>query len=115
MNWTVLRLSGVLLIVLALGLLGEVVRSFAAGSEPIGVAMIVAAIASAATNLYCLRLLRAHRERGVHLTASWIFTTNDMLANAGIVVSGIAVMVFGSPLRDLLIGLVVVGLVLKGG
>jgi hypothetical protein len=24
-----------------------------------------------------LRYLRAHRERGAHLKASWIFTTND--------------------------------------
>lgn len=109
------RLSGVLLIILALGLLGEVIRRFVGGSEPIGLAMILAAVANAATNILCLRLLRSHRERGVHLKASWIFTTNDMLANLGIVLSGIAVMVLRSPLPDLLIGLVVVGIVLKGG
>jgi Co/Zn/Cd efflux system component len=109
------RLSGVLLIVLALGLLAEVVRRFVTGSEPIGLAMIVTAVVNAATNLFCLRLLRSHREHGVHLKASWIFTTNDMLANLGIVASGVAVMVFKSPLPDLLIGLVVVGIVLKGG
>ncbi|GIW86326.1 MAG: hypothetical protein KatS3mg108_0650 [Isosphaeraceae bacterium] len=62
-----------------------------------------------------LRLLRAHREHGVHLKASWILTTNDMLANLGVVVAGVAAMVFKSPLPDLLIGLVVVGIVLKGG
>lgn len=109
------RLSGVLLIVLALGLSGEVMRRFVSGSEPIGIAMIVTAAANAATNLLSLRLLRPHRKRGVHERAAWIFTTNDMLANAGIVLSGAAVMVFKSPLPDLLIGLVVAGLVLKGG
>lgn len=109
------RLSGVLLIALALLLLGEVVRRFAGGAEPIGLAMIATAVVNAATNLLCLRLLRAHRERGVHLKASWIFTTNDMLANLGIVLSGIAVMAFKSPLPDLLIGLLVVGVVLTGG
>lgn len=77
--------------------------------------MIATAALNAATNLLCLRLLRAHRERGVHLKASWIFTTNDMLANLGIVLSGVAVMVAKSPLPDLLIGLTVVGVVLKGG
>ncbi|NIJ43153.1 hypothetical protein FHS78_003465, partial [Parvibaculum indicum] len=35
--------------------------------------------------------------------------------NAGIVVSGAAVMLFGSPLPDLIIGLVVGGIVIKGG
>lgn len=108
-------LSGVLLIVLGFGLLAEVIRRFAAGSEPIGLAMIATAIANAATNLVNLRLLRSHRKHGVHLKASWIFTTNDMVANLGIVVSGVAVMIFKSPLPDLLIGVVVVAIVLKGG
>lgn len=111
----VARLSGILLTALGLMLLVEVLRRFFAGAEPVGPAMIVAAAANAATNLLCLRLLRAHREQGVHLKASWIFTTNDMLANAGIVVSGAAVMLFDSSLPDLTIGLVVAGIVLKGG
>lgn len=109
------RLSGVLLIVMGLMLLGEIIRRFVTGSEPIGWAMIATAVVNAATNLLNLRLLRSHRDRGVHLKASWIFTTNDMIANLGIAASGIAVMVFKSPLPDLLIGLVVVGVVLKGG
>ena len=109
------RLSGVLLIVLALALLVEVIRRFVAGSEPIGLAMIVTALANAATNVVNLRLLRSQRERGVHLKASWIFTTNDMIANLGIVVSGVAVMLFKSSLPDLVIGVLVAAIVLKGG
>lgn len=108
------RLSGILLTVVGLALLVEVLRRFVVGSEPIGPIMIATAIGNAATNLVCLRLLRSHREGGVHLRASWIFTTNDTLANAGIVVSGLAVMFFQSPLPDLLIGLVVVGIGLNG-
>lgn len=109
------KLSGILLIVLAFGLLVEVLRRFFTGAEPIGFAMIVTALANAATNVVCLRLLRAHRAHGVHFKASWIFTTNDMLANAGIVLSGLLVMLLKSPLPDLLIGVMVVGIVLKGG
>lgn len=109
------RLSGVLLIVLALGLFGEVFRRFVGVAEPIGLAMIVTAIANAGTNLIGLRLLRSHRDRGVHLKASWIFTANDMIVNLGIVASGVAVMVLKSPLPDLLIGLVMVGVIIKGG
>lgn len=48
------------------------------------------------------------------MKASWIFTTN-MLANAGIAVSGAAVMLLESPLPDLIIGLAVGRIVLKGG
>lgn len=109
------RLSGVLLILLGLALAAEVIRRFVTGSEPIGLAMIITALANAATNLVNLRLLQPHRGHGVHLKASWIFTTNDMLANLGIAASGAAVMLFKSPLPDLLIGVVVVAIVLKGG
>ncbi len=109
------RMSGFFLIVLGVALLVEVLRRFLMGGEPVGIVMIVAAIVNAATNFVCLRLLRTHRKEGVNLQASWIFTTNDMLANAGIVVSGVGVMVFKSPLPDLLIGIVVAGIALKGG
>lgn len=109
------RLSGILLIALSLGLFVEVLRRFYVGGEPYGLAMIGTAIVNAATNLLCLRLLRAHRNEGVHLKASWIFTTNDMLANLGIAASGVAVMIFRSPIPDLLIGLAIVVVVFKGG
>ena len=109
------RLSGAFLIVLGLALLGEVIRRFVVGAEPVGIAMMITAAANAATNFVCLRLLRRHRGDGVHLKASWIFTSNDMLANAGIVVSGGAVMLFRSPVPDLVIGLVVVAIAIKGG
>lgn len=109
------RLSGVLLIATALVLLAEVIRRFVGGSEPIGLAMIIAALANAGTNLINLRLLRSHRTEGVHFKASWIFTTNDMWANLGIVASGVAVMIFNSAVPDLLIGVAVVAIVIKGG
>lgn len=109
------RLSGYFLLLLALGLLIEVLRRVFAGAEPIGMVMIIAAIANAATNLVCLRLLRSHRREGVNLHASWIFTTNDMAANAGIAASGIAVMLFQSPIPDLIIGLIVVVIAFNGG
>ena len=108
-------LAGVLLIVLALLLLVEVLRRFVAGSEPLGLAMIVIAVVNTGSNFVALRLLNPHRESGVHLNASWIFTANDMWANVGIVLSGLAILLFDSPLPDLVIGLAVVALVLHGG
>lgn len=109
------RLSAIFLWVLAVGLLVEVIRRFVVGGEAVGIVMIIAATANAATNWFCLKLLRSHRTEGVHLQASWIFTANDMAANAGIALSGMAVMFFQSPLPDLLIGLVVVVIAFKGG
>lgn len=109
------QLSGMLLILVAFGLLVEIVRRFFAAAEPIGLAMIVTALLNAATNLLVLRLLRAHRSAGVHFKASWIFTSNDMLVNIGVALSGLLVMLFRSPIPDLVIGVVIVGIVFKGG
>lgn len=109
------RLSAIFLWVLATGLLVEVVRRFVVGGEAVGIVMIIAAMANATTNWFCLKLLRSHRKESVNLQASWIFTANDMAANAGIALSGIAVMLFQSPLPDLVIGLVVVVIAFKGG
>lgn len=108
-------LAGVLLIVLAFLLLVEVLRRFVAGSDPIGLAMIVIALVNTGSNFIALRLLSPHRASGVHLNASWIFTANDMWANAGIVLSGLAIILFDSPLPDLVIGIAVVGIVVHGG
>ncbi|MBL6651934.1 MAG: cation transporter, partial [Reyranella sp.] len=102
-------------ILVALGLLAEVLRRFFVGADPIGLAMIITALANAATNLIILRLLRAHRAHGVHFKASWIFTTNDMVANGGIVLSGLLVMLLKSPIPDLMIGIAVAAIVIKGG
>lgn len=109
------KLSGVLLLILGLMLLGEVVRRFLTEAEPIGWAMIITAIVNAASNLLAMHLLKSYREKGAHMKASIIFTTNDMLVNLGIVLSGIAVMLFNSALPDLIISLITVGIVLQGG
>lgn len=109
------RLSGILLILMAALLLTEIVRRFLTGSDPVGPAMIATAVVNAATNVVNLRLLRPRQDQGVHLKASMIFTSNDMVANLGIALSGLAVMLFRSPLPDLLIGIVVVAIVMKGG
>lgn len=111
----VAKLSGVLLIILGLLLLGEVIRRFVTESDPIGWAMIITALVNAGSNLVALHLLQSHGGKGAHIKASVVFTGNDMLVNLGIVVSGVAVMLFNSPLPDLIISLLVVGVVLQGG
>lgn len=109
------RISGWLLIALSTALLVEVLRRFLGHAEPVGPAMMAAAAGNAAANLACLKLLRKHRGEGVHFDASWIFTSNDMLINLGIVLSGALVMHTGSPVPDLAIGLVTVAVAFKGG
>lgn len=109
------RLSGVLLIALAVLLLVEVLRRFAGGEEPVGLAMMAMAAVNAALNLVCLRLLRRHRGEDVNFKASAIFTSNDSIVNGAIVLSGALVMWLGSNVPDLILGVVVAAIAAKGG
>lgn len=112
---TAARVSGVVLIGLSLLLALEVLRRFITGADPIGPAMMIAAAINAALNLVCLRLLRKHRGQDVQFDASWIFTSNDTVVNLGIVASGLLVMLLGSPVPDLLIGLITAAVAARGG
>lgn len=108
------RTSGWLQGALALGVLGEVARRAWMGSEPVEWLMIGVAALALAANLACIALLARHRKGGVHLRASWIFTTNDALANLGVIAAGVLVAVTGSALPDLMIGTMIGILVLSG-
>ena len=84
-----------------------------AGSPPASLIMIGGASAALAANLWCVWLLRNHRDGGVHMKASWIFSTNDALANVGVVLAGGLVLVTGSIIPDLVIGVAITGLVTR--
>lgn len=108
-------LSGLLQIALAIGVIVDVVRRFEFGSDPVsGLMLSVGALAFTA-NLSCLWLISKHRECGVHMRASWIFSTNDVIANIGVIVSGALVMFLGSRIPDLVIGAAIAVIVVSGG
>lgn len=107
--------SGWIQIILGVGVLVEVFRRLMVGSEPISVLMIAFGGLALVANLTCLLLLRKHRSGEVHMRASWIFSTNDVIANFGVVLSGLIVMATGSRLPDLIIGTIVSLVVIRGG
>lgn len=108
------HLSGWLQVILALLTLGEVLRRFLLGSEPVsGLMMAFGGIALIA-NTYCLVLITKSRDSGAHMKASWIFSANDVIANAGVILAGFLVYLTGSFYPDLIIG-VLIGLVVLNG
>lgn len=109
------RASGWIQIMLGLGVLVEVARRLVAGSEPVSTLMIAVGAAALAANVLCLLLLAKHRDGGIHMKASWIFSTNDVIANSGVIISGALVMWLGSRWPDLIIGTIVSSLVIWGG
>ena len=97
-------LSGSVLLVLGLVLLLEVGRRVFQGAEPLSGWMIGTACLSLVVNLTVLRMLAPLKSGEVHLRATWIFTRADVVANVGVVVAGLLVLVLASPYPDYVIG-----------
>lgn len=109
------NVSGVLQIVLGLGVFFEVLRRLLFGSEPESLLIIAVGAAALLANIYCLFLISRHRDAGLHMRASWIFSTNDVIANLGVIVSGGLVWAIGSRYPDLVIGAIISVVVIRGG
>lgn len=106
--------AGVLQLVLAIGVLGEVLRRLVYGSEPQSVVMMTIALVALTANVSCLLLISRHRGGGAHMKASWIFSANDVLINVGVIAAGALVAWTGSNLPDLVIGTATGLIVLNG-
>lgn len=107
--------SGWIQIALGIGVIAEVVRRLLMGSEPSSKLMIGTGALALVANVTCLILLLKHRSGELHMRASWIFSTNDVIANVGVILSGLLVMWTGSRIPDLVIGAIVSVVVIRGG
>lgn len=108
------HLAGWLQLLLAIGVLTEVIRRFIFGSEPESMLMMSMGVIAMIANVACLLLISGKREAGVHMKASYIFSANDVIANLGVIVAGVLVHFTGSPYPDLVIGTIIGVIVLNG-
>lgn len=108
------HMAGWLQLLLALGALFEVGRRFVFGSEPESGLMMGVGLIALLANVTCLVLISKKRDRGAHMTASYIFSANDVIANLGVIVAGVLVAWTNSPYPDLVIGTVIGIIVLNG-
>lgn len=109
------RVSGYLQILLGVGVLFEVLRRLLLGSEPQSTLIMVVGAVALVANIFCLVLISRHRDGGVHMRASWIFSTNDVIANIGVILSGALVALMASPYPDLIVGTIISVVVIRGG
>ena len=108
------KVNGILQIVLGIGVLIETFRRFVYGSEPEPNYMILISFMALAANVYCLYLLSSHKEKGAHMKASYICSSTDVMANAGVILAGVLVYLTHSGIPDLVIGIIVAVIVLRG-
>lgn len=107
--------SGYFQIVLAMYGLYIVVQRYLFSSDiPDFKTMIVISFFALIANVLCLKILQKESSNEAHMQASKIFTSNDILINIGVILSGIMVFLTGSLLPDLIIATIVFILVLFG-
>ena len=110
------RWNGTMLILLGAGVIGEVVHRYFVGSEPHGLLIIAFALLSLIVNGSVLRMLSCYRDSPeIHLRATWVDTRADVVVNCGVLVSGLAITVFGFQSIDLVTGLAIGAYVIKEG
>ena len=108
------RISGFFQMALGLLIIIDIVRRSIYGSEPVsGLMMAMGAVALVA-NVICLVIIRKQKNEEVHMRASWIFSANDVIANLGVIFAGVLVFWLDSRWPDLVIGVIVSCVVLRG-
>jgi cation diffusion facilitator family transporter len=110
------RWNGTMLIVLGLGVVGEAIHRFFAGSEPLGLFIIGFATLSLFVNGAVLIMLSRYRNTDeMHLKATWRDTRADVLVNVGVLASGAAIVITGYGIIDPIVGLAIGMYVIKEG
>jgi cobalt-zinc-cadmium efflux system protein len=107
--------SGVMLLIFAVGILIDVGRRYVQGSDPIGPTMMVMSAIAGVVNYVCLRLLQKLKQPDVNLRAATTFSFNDFISNGGILIAGALVLWLGTNWPDLLVGLATAFIAIKGG
>lgn len=95
-------------------ILVDIVRRIIYGSEPVSLLMMGVGFVALLANIICLMLINKHKEGEVHMRASWIFSTNDVIANVGVIMGGALVWWLDSRWPDIAIGVVISLVILRG-
>lgn len=109
------RVSGYMLLLFAAGILVDALRRFIDGSAPLGPSIMLMGIIGAVANALCFWLLHRLRHKNVNLRAATTFSFNDFASNGGLFIAGGLVLWTGSNWPDLLVGVAVAALAIKGG
>jgi Co/Zn/Cd efflux system component len=109
------KAAGYLQLILAIWGFIEVLRRFIGiESLPSFQTMIGISILAFIGNAICLYVLQKSKSKEAHMQASMIFTSNDIIVNLGVILAGVFVYITHSQYPDLIIGIIVFILVVKG-
>jgi len=105
--------KGILMGVLGLFVVGEAFYKIIHPIQPIGEIVSIIGVIALVANLVSLLLIMKHKNTDLNVKSAWICSRNDVIANMGVIISGILVVSLSSMWPDILIGLIIAGIVLR--
>jgi len=106
-------LQGAFLALLGLGVLGAAAYRVLVMQLPEAATMGVVGAVALVVNVVCAALLLPHREGDAGVRAVWLFSRNDAIGNAAVVLAAGAVALTGTPWPDLVVAVGIAGLFLQ--
>jgi len=100
--------KGVLILIAAFMVTGQIIYKLYVPSVPVFETMGVFGFFSLMTNALCLLLLWRHRHEDVNMSSVWECSRNDIASDLSIIIAAGAVWLFGSGWPDLLIAFALV-------
>jgi Co/Zn/Cd efflux system component len=105
--------KGMLILVAALAIAGQIAYKLMHPALPIFEAMSAFSLLGLAANGICLYLLWRHRNEDINMSSVWECSRNDIASNLSVLVAAIGVWVTGSAWPDLFVAFCLVMLLLK--
>lgn len=97
-------LKGVIMVGSSLAVFSRVIYQFVAWQLPVVEVMGRIGLIALFANTLCLLLLSYHKEDNINMSAVWLCSRNDIIANISVLVAAILILVFRSPIPDLVVG-----------
>jgi cation diffusion facilitator family transporter len=97
-------LKGVVILLLALGIVINIIVKIGSGVPPSSTLMLVFGGAALIANTICLALLWRFRSQDVNMASTFECSRNDVISNVGVLAAAAAVAALASPWPDILIG-----------
>jgi cation diffusion facilitator family transporter len=106
-------LKGLFMLAFGLGVAAEAIYKILHPILPHGETIGLIGLLALAANTGCFLLLYRHRADNLNMSSVWLCSRNDLFANGGVILAGIAVIYSQSRWPDIIVGGIIAALFLK--
>lgn len=106
-------LKGLFMLAFGLGVAAEAVYKTLHPILPHGETIGLIGLLALAANTWCFLLLYRHRADNLNMSSVWLCSRNDLFANGGVILAGIAVILLQSRWPDIVVGGIIASLFIQ--